>query len=81
MRICNNITGDRKRHYEQATRGWRIQQFLLRHWFNQWEVFTASTSSALVSPFSDGAVPSFPASCFSSFFPLAPLLIFVPGSF
>lgn len=40
-----------------------------------------STSSALVSPFSDGAVPSFPASCFSSFFPLAPLLIFVPGSF
>jgi hypothetical protein len=21
MRICNNITGDRKRHYEQATRG------------------------------------------------------------
>lgn len=40
-----------------------------------------STSSALVSPFADGAVPSFPASCFSSFFPLAALLIFVPGSF
>lgn len=38
-------------------------------------------SSASLSQFADGAVPSFPASCFSSFFPLAPLLILVPGSF
>lgn len=81
MRICNNITGNKERHYERAITGWSVEQFPLRHWVNQWEVFMESTSSALVSPFSDGAVPSFPASCFSSFFPLAPLLTFVPGSF
>ena len=83
MWICNHITGNKETHYERAVAGWRIQQLLSRHWFNQRETFGESTSSALVSPFSDGAaVPSFPeASCFSSFFPLTPLLTFAAGSF
>lgn len=39
MWICNNITGNKKRHYERAITGWRTEQFLLRHWFNRREVF------------------------------------------
>lgn len=27
MWICNNITGNKKRHYEHAITGWRIEQF------------------------------------------------------
>lgn len=37
MWICNNITGNKKRHYERAIAGSRIKQFLLGHWFNQRE--------------------------------------------
>lgn len=82
MRICNHITGSKETHYERAATGWRVQRLLSWHWFNQREVSGESTSSALVSPFSDGAAgPSFPASCFSSFFPLTPLLTFAAGSF